>query len=304
MLGILLGVDDGVLEVLPGSDPTRGFESARVTSLDYRDGVAIAGAPGEGAWVHDGKRWQRRLEADVRTVRIGPDGRLFAGTEPPNLFVSADGGASWDELSTLTYVWKHNQFPAPAGHRSPPIAGVAFPRDGLLVAIGGGGVWHSHDAGKSWLRRGEGLDPVVHQVIEHPEERDRMFATTDSGFFRSEDAGFSWVQSLGGLDRSWGGSVAIVPAAPDRLVLAIARHAPGTDGALFRSANGGLTWTRVMLEEEDEWALAPVVTRVWDTEDTLFVAAGDKVWGSHDGGKQWHRLADGLPVAHAIAAAL
>ena len=132
----------------------------------------------------------------------------------------------------------------------------------------------------------------------------RMFATTATGFFRSEDAGFSWIQSLGGLDRSWGGTFAIVPAAPDRLVLAVSRHAPGTDGAVFRSANGGVTWARVMLEGEDEWEVAPVITRVWDTEDTLFLAAGDKVWASHDGGKNWLALAAGLPTAYAIAAAL
>jgi photosystem II stability/assembly factor-like uncharacterized protein len=304
VLGILLGVDDGILELLPGADPERAFTSGRVTSLDYRDGVAIAGVPGEGAWVHDGKRWQRRLDGDVRTVRVGPDGRLFAGTEPPDVHVSTDRGATWEELHSLTFVWKHNQFPAPAGHRSPPLSAIAFPRDGVLVGIGGGGVWHSHDGGKSWLRRGEGLDPTVHAVLEHPEERDRMFASTDSGFFRSEDAGFSWVQSLGGLDRSWGCTFAIVPAAPDRLILSVARRAPGVDGAIFRSANGGLTWQRVMLGDEDEWEIAPTVTRVWDSEDTLFVAAGDKVWGSHDGGRAWHPLADGLPQAYALAAAL
>jgi photosystem II stability/assembly factor-like uncharacterized protein len=304
MLGILLGVEDGLLEVMPGSDPTRGFSGPRVTSLDYRDGVGIAGAPGGGVWVHTGRRWERKLEADVRSVRVAPDGHLYAGGEPPSVFVSADKGEHWEELESLHYVWKHNQFAAPSGHKAPPLAGISFPRDGVLVGIGGGGVWHSHDGGKSWLRRGEGLDPSVHHVLEHPEERDRMFATTDTGFFRSEDAGFSWIQSLGGLDRSWGGTFAIVPAAPDRLVLAVARHAPGTDGALFRSANGGVTWARVMLEGEDEWDIAPAVTRVWDSEDTLFVAAGDKVWGSHDGGRNWLALAERLPLAHAIAAAL
>ncbi|MBM3138988.1 MAG: hypothetical protein FJZ92_01935 [Chloroflexi bacterium] len=304
MLGILLGVDEGLLEVVPGSKPEHAVRGPRIAAIDYRDGIALAGAPSEGAWLHTGRRWGQCFDGDVRAVRVAPDRRLYIGVEPAGLFVSTDRGATWSELETLQHVTRHHQFPTPAGHRAPYVSGVAFPKEGLLVAIGGGSVWHSHDDGKSWLRRGDGLDPQVHATLEHPEQRDRFFATTDSGVFRSDDAGFSWVQSLGGLDRSWGGTVAIVPGAPDRLVLAMSRHAPGRDGALFRSANGGVSWSRLMLGEEDEWDLAPVVTRVWDSEDTLFAAAGDKVWGSHDGGRNWLSLAEGLPTAHAIACAL
>ncbi|MDA0365651.1 MAG: hypothetical protein O3B31_10580 [Chloroflexi bacterium] len=304
MLGILLGGDEGLLEVIPGSAPERVIADQAFTSLDYRAGVALAGAPGAGAWVHTGKRWEQCLEGAVHAVRVAPDGRLYAGLEPAAVFVSSDRGVTWREFESVRHIVRHNRFATPAGHDAPFIADFAFPKEGLLLAITGGGVWHTHDDGRSWLRRGDGLDVSVHALLEHPEQRDRMFATADSGVFRSEDAGFSWLQSLGGLDRSWGGGLAIVPGAPDRLVLSASRHAHGVDGALFRSANGGVTWSRVMLEQEDEWPLAPVVTRVWDSEDTLFAAAGDKLWGSHDGGRQWLALAEDLPTSRAIAAAL
>ena len=304
MLGILIAVADGLLQVVPGSDPERAVDGPAFAALDYRNGVAIAGAAGAGAWVHDGRRWEQRLEGDVRAVRVAPDGRLFAGLAPPVVFVSHDQGESWNEFESVRHIARHNRVATPVGHTAPYVSCFAFPRDGVLVGIAAGGVWHTHDNGRSWLRRGDGLDPSVHFAIEHPEQRDRLFATADSGIFRSDDAGFSWVQSLGGLDRSWGGSVAVVPGAPDRLVLTASRHALGRDGALFRSANGGVTWSRVMLEDEDEWPLVPVVTRVWNSEDTLFAAAGERLWGSHDGGRRWLALAAGLPPAHAIAAAL
>ena len=134
--------------------------------------------------------------------------------------------------------------------------------------------------------------------------RDRVFASTDSGVYRSEDEGFSWVQSLGGLDRSWGGDLAIMPGSPDALLLAAARHAPGEEGALFRSANGGVTWARLMLGDEDEWDRIPVVTRLWDSEDTAFAAAGTGLWGSHDSGRNWMPLAEDIEPANAIASAL
>jgi photosystem II stability/assembly factor-like uncharacterized protein len=303
VLGVLLGTDEGLLQVLPGESPEHPVRGARVTSLDYFDGLGIAGSS-SGVWVHAGRRWEQRWEGDARSVRVSPEHQLYIGTEPARMLVSGDRGQSWSEYESLRHVVKHHDFPAPAGHKSPYVSGFAFPREGLLVAIGGGGTWFTRDEGKSWLRRGEGLDPTVHVVHEHPEERDRLFATADSGFYRSEDAGFSWLQSLGGLDRSWGCGFAVVPAAPDRIVLSVARRAPGQDGALFRSANGGVTWNRLMLDDEDEWEQGPVVTRPWNFEEQLFLAAGDKVWASHDGGRNWLALVEGLPAAHAIAVAL
>ena len=118
--------------------------------------------------------------------------------------------------------------------------------------------------------------------------------STASGFHRTEDGGVTWVQSISGLDRGWAGDLAVMPGAPDALVLACARREPGEEAALFRSANGGLTWTRSMLDGEDEWEQLPLLARLSDSDDTLFTAAGDKLWGSHDAGRSWVMLADGL----------
>ena len=138
----------------------------------------------------------------------------------------------------------------------------------------------------------------------HPERPDRVFASTASGFFRSDDAGRTWVQSISGLDRGRASSLVVMPGSSDALVLACARREPDLDGALFRSANGGVSWTRLMLENEDEWERAPLVARLWESEDTLFAVAGEKIWGSHDGGRSWVELADGISAANAMAPAL
>ena len=53
MLGILLAVDDGLLQVIPGMDAERAIEGPRMTAVDYRDGLAVATAPGEGIWVNE-----------------------------------------------------------------------------------------------------------------------------------------------------------------------------------------------------------------------------------------------------------
>lgn len=303
-LGVILAVDDGLLQVTPGTAPECVVSGPAFTAVDYRDGVGIAAAPGAGVWVHAGRRWQPVWEGDARSVSATAGGALYIGAGDSRLWRSDDRGSTWQELEGVLNVIRHGNLAPASRHERAYVAAVVAVRDGFVVGIAGGGAWHSRDGGKSWLRRTHGLDPQVHALYVHPEHLDRLFATTASGIFRSDDEGSSWLQSLSGLDRAWGGTLAVLPGAPDTLVLAAARSAPGREGALFRSPNGGVSWSRLLLDGEDEWERIPVVVRPWDWEDLVFVAGGGRLWASHDRGKQWMALASGLPVANAIAASI
>ncbi len=316
MLGLLIGTPEGLIEVIPGDAPHRRIDGA-VTTIDYRDGLAIAGGPDLGAWLHTGTAWTRtaadvtapadgRSTPLVRCVRVGADGALYLGLEPAGLLVSRDRGDSWTALEGIPALLKHERaIKTPSGASAPYVAGVVFPDEGLVAGVAGAGAWGSRDKGQTWMRRSDGLDPLVRRMWDHPERGDRLYASTDSGFFRSDDGGFSWVQSLRGLDRSRSWDMAVIPATPDRIILSVSRHAGGEEGALFRSINAGLSWERMALGDRDEFARAPLVTRVWDSEDTLFALADGVAWGSHDGGRTWMSLAKGLPqVAQVLVAAL
>lgn len=304
-LGIIIAHESGLTTFVPGGDPETPVEGHSFTSVDYYDGVGIAGSPEAGVWVHGGKRWEHAWAGNARSVRVLPGGQLFVGAAQGQLYRSIDGGESWEELEGVMSVIKHGtQFIPNAGESRVFVAAAVHVNDGLLVGLTGGGVWHTRDNTQTWTRRGEGINPKVHGLWVHPEHADRVFATTDAGVFRSEDEGYSWLQSMGGLDRSWGGSLAVMPGAPDALVASMARTTTGEIGTVFRSANGGVTWTRVELEGDDEWTRIPCVARPWDWEDVVFVMAGEKLWASHDRGKNFLELQDGLPVANAIAASL
>lgn len=306
MLGILAGTDAGLLEIIPGEEPRLTLEGLSVTALDYRDGMALAGVAGRGVWVHRGGGWKQTWEGEASCVRVGLDGLLYIGADPAALFASHDEGLHWDELGGLRGVlaYRPRHVIAAGNGVRPHVRGLAFAADGMLAGVAGAGAWFSRDEGNTWLQRGDGLDLSLHGLWEHPEQRDRLFACTDSGFFRSDDGGYQWLQSLSGLDRSWAGSAAVMPGTPDVLVLAAARRDPGIEGALFRSTNGGVSWKRTPLGEQYEWEHVPLVSRLWDSPDTVFAFAGGAVWGSHDAGESWMALAEGLPEARSLTAAL
>ncbi len=318
MPGILIGTDDGVLEVIPGEEPVRFLDGMRISSIDYRDGVAAAAVPGHGVWVSlsnaghqftrwSGEGWTQVWEGDAHTVRASPGGEIYVGASPPALFAVFPGAVEANELGAFRGALRGE-----SGTGTEVVA-IGFPDSGpegiLYAAVAGGAVWCAPDPGTTlqferFEKRSDGLGSDLRGLWVHPERPDRVFASTASGFFRSDDAGRTWVQSISGLDRGRASSLVVMPGSSDALVLACARREPDLDGALFRSANGGVSWTRLMLENADEWERAPLVARLWESEDTLFAVAGEKIWGSHDGGRSWVELADGISAANAMAPAL
>ncbi len=314
-LGLLIGVDDGLLQGVPGAPPARGIDGPRITLVDARGGYAVA-AGSEGVWLHAARRWRQVWSGDVRAAQIGGQlghETLYVGTADGRLLCSSNDGESWTEIGGTTDLWRHGgglsgALRATATGSSPAVTGVAEIVGGLAVAFDGGGAWFTPNGGGTWLRRDEGIDPRVHRLYRHPDITERLYVTTASGLYRSTDQGHTWLQSLKDLDRSWGGNLAVLPGPTDTLVLSLARATPtseGAAGALFRSVNAGLTWSRVLLSgshgEEDEWERVPAVVSPHEWDDVAFVAAGDGVFASHDRGRTWTSLGAGLPPANALA---
>jgi len=294
-LALLVGAEDGLWSLLPGAQARRVIDTPEVRSLDARGEVAIAGSS-EGAWLHRKGIWRQVLRADVRCVRIAPEGTLVAGVAPASVLASDDQGATWREWNTLQNLVRYHGQRMSVRPNETSVAAVAF-ASGAVVAFPGIGAFLTLDYGRTWALHSEGLDRRVHGLWDHPERTERLYAAAPSGFYRSEDGGYSWVQSLHGLDRSWASNVAVLPGVPDTLVLAAARSSDGSESALFRSRDGGVSWTRFLLGERDEWARTPLVSSLTSPVDALFVLVSGEVWGSHDRGERWIPMADGLPEA-------
>jgi photosystem II stability/assembly factor-like uncharacterized protein len=164
----------------------------------------------------------------------------------------------------------------------------------IVLGTAGWGVWHSPDAGKSWLRHRKPfpLNSRIQALAVLPGEPRGLVAAGDTGVFRSADGGASWarVGAVGDLPTVW--SLAVDPSDPDTL------FAGTRPAAVYRSRDGGATWRQLDLAVATECSIGtPFVTRVLVDPDEKTVWVGveiDGVFRSRDGGDTWTKVVNGL----------
>ncbi len=176
----------------------------------------------------------------------------------------------------------------------------------ICLGTAGWGVWHSPDAGKSWVRHRSPfpLNSRIQALAVHPTQPRTIFAGGDTGVFVSDDGGSKWqrVGSEGNVPTIW--SLAIDPTDP-HILFAGARPA-----GVYRSWDGGQRWEKLAVDIAKECSIGtPFVTSVVvDPTDHRVVWAGveiDGVFRSLDGGETWTHVEAGLydPDIHAMAIA-
>ena len=221
---------------------------------------------------------------------------LYVGTEPPMLYVSTDGGESFDALEGLDDLpsrpdWTFFHDPFHAGH----VHGIAIHPERperILAGVEHGALVASADAGETWTESLVGSD--VHRVAIAPQDPDEVFAATGSGLFRSHDGGAEWseVSDLRGLYLH---AIVFDPDRPDGMYV----YADAADCPVYRSDDGGDSWTPA---GEGLPAASPADTlRLHPDDPETVVYAGDTgndeshLFVSPDAGETWERVEGALP---------
>ena len=131
-----------------------------------------------------------------------------------------------------------------------------------------------------------------------------------AGLFRTSDGGASWA-NLGLAETRRIARVAVDPQNPSRIFVAAmgTQFSTGPDRGLYRSEDGGATWSKVLFVSDSTGASDVVINPAHS--DTVFCATWERVrrytyrraygpecgiWRSIDHGSTWIRLASGLPA--------
>jgi photosystem II stability/assembly factor-like uncharacterized protein len=158
----------------------------------------------------------------------------------------------------------------------------------LYASPGGGEIAVSTSDGRTW---GHATPvpggPEVQQLVQDPDNPDRLFAATDSGAFVSPDRARSWAP------------LHVGPAGTPVRVLAIDPWSPsviyaGTGGkGLYRSSDGGKTWNDINASQDLLLSRADVYDIGIDLSKPDLVFAAVSPFGivcTTDGGADWRGL--------------
>jgi photosystem II stability/assembly factor-like uncharacterized protein len=253
-------------------------------------------------------------------------GRVYAGVEPSALFVSDDGGSTYELVDGL---WDHPHRPnwTPGGGGKAIHTVLPDPRDPatVLVAMSTGGVYRTADGGATWTASNTGIkaqfmpDPFpeygqcVHKVARDAVNLDRLYAQNHHGVYRSDDGGTTWQSIADGLPTDFGFAMAAHPRRGDVVYnFPIERDAmrfpPDRRCRVFRSSDAGTTWEALGDGLPDEPFYPAVLRDAMCADDAdpagvYFGTRNGSVFASRDEGDSWSLVAANLPDVLCVRAA-
>lgn len=254
----------------------------------------------------DGCEELSSLEVEPRD----PD-RLLAGMEPAALFRSEDGGRIWEEDPTIRRMSRENGWSVPWSDALGHVRTIAIDPnepERIYLAIEVGGVVRTEDGGRRWENVHGGIHDDVHSVAVNPMNGAVVYAATRHGFGRSDDYGKSWRYAGKFEGQGYSRPLAVHPERPARLYTAAATVGPdgfrrpvGSECGVFRSDDGGLSWTRLTngIPEHFKPYVDSIAIDPAAPDQVALLDAEGHVYQSRDGGDRW-ALTHTLPPARRL----
>ncbi len=270
--------------------PYRGGRTRAACGVPSRPNVFYIGAVDGGVWKSDdyGRTWKPIFDHEP-TQSIGAI--AVAPSEPNIIYVASGEGLERPDLSI------------------------------------GDGIYKSTDAGKTWTFLGLRDSEQIPALAVDPRNPNRVFAAVlghpygpnpQRGIFRSTDGGKTWQKVLYKDENTGGDDVEIDPANSQIVYATLwrARQGPwednnaygGAGGGIYKSTDGGSTWTRLThgLPKKIVQAYVAIAPshpdRLYATLATTVSAAyqsgkGLGFYRSDDAGARWYRVThDPRPV--------
>ncbi len=275
----------------PGADPNMirlSFDGVKRMNID-RNGDLVLQTPGgevvqRKPFVYQEVNGEKKAVAGRYAIkgtrkvgfRIGQyDRSRPLVIDPVLVFSTLLGGRFGDAATAIAVDGEGNAYvtgrtPSPDFPAQGP-AQPAVPRDTIFKSAA---------AGASWSGTGRELAGLnINQLVIDPKTPATLYAVTERGLYKSADGGGVWRS----LRSDFLGALAIDPVNPNTLYAA--EKAPFEMGKVFKSANGGGSWTELAgIETDVVYAIAVDPAN----PATVYVGTGKGLYKSTDGGATWN----------------
>jgi photosystem II stability/assembly factor-like uncharacterized protein len=210
------------------------------------------------------------------------------------------------------------------GGRVLPALGVPGKPSEYLFGAVGGGVWKTENSGRTWhpIFDAQAIASIGAIAIAPSDPQTIYVGTGEAdmrsdisfgdGMYKSSDGGVTW-RNIGLGDSRQIGSILVDPRDANIVLVAALGHAfgPNPERGVYRSVDGGATWTRVLGKDDDTGAIdlcsdpanpQVIYASLWQTRRPAWnvyapsSGPGSGLYKSSDGGVTWNQITgNGFP---------
>ncbi len=277
----------------------------------------------------------RFIRAPLVSIQIFSAGLLFAANPTPekgggpgvstptpsaSAIPTAAPASAIDEKLFKAMQWR--QIGPFRGGRALAIEGIAGEPNTWYFGAVAGGVWKTVDGGQNWKPVFDKADiSSIGAIAVAPSDHNVVYAGTGeaairgnttygTGVYKSIDAGNTW-KNVGLKDTRQIGALIVDPRNADVVLVAALGHAfgPNNERGIFRTTDGGKTWTKVLGKDENTGGIDVVFdphnpnivfASLWQARrQPWFFSSGGPgsgLYRSEDNGVTWKQLTgNGLP---------
>jgi photosystem II stability/assembly factor-like uncharacterized protein len=313
-----LGPEDGYLFTRSVSGAAPSFASFQAVARERAD--VLAATRREAPALLD-EKWRLQGPTDIggRVVDLALNPKRV-GT----VYVATAGGGVWrtrDRGKSFAPIWPR-RLPQAIGAIATGADGTIYVGTGETnpgggsITYGGNGIYRSTDGGRTWRHFGLRRSSTIARLVVDPRNPHRLYAAVSGnlyvpggqrGLYVSTDKARHWHRLLKAPNSTTGASdVAVDPKNPRRIFVGMWDHIrhpdvrtyTGVGSGLWRSTNGGQTWTKLgpangLLADSNANGRVGVTIDAKHPKNVYMIYANDPLglfeafYVSRDGGNSW-----------------
>ncbi|HEY9085029.1 MAG TPA: hypothetical protein VIN40_03695 [Candidatus Tyrphobacter sp.] len=240
----------------------------------------------------------------------------YIGTAGGGVWKSENGGATWSAVFAKEPVAAIGAVTIDPTNENTVWAGTgeANPRNDVTF---GNGVYKTTDGGKTWTNVGLRDTWSISRILVDPHEPQHVivgafgdpFRDSDArGVYVTDDGGKTWSKTLFVGPATGAAELAMDPSDPSVIYASMWQfrrlpwtfHSGGPEDGIWRSIDGGKTWTRLSGHGLPTGYLGRSAVAVAPSDSkriyAIIEAKGGILWRSDDGGENWTMVSDNTLV--------